>query len=80
MDDDQRPVKKLKYERPILVDLMDRDSLALGICTHGSSPGIGQQCASGGAADTPCNNGGGGQGCKPGAAAIGTCGSGTARY
>ena len=80
MDDDQRPAKKIKYEKPLLIDLMDRGSVALGACGHGSGPGIGQQCASGGAADSPCNNGGSLQGCKTGAAAIGTCSQGNGRY
>ncbi len=80
MDDDQRSAKKIKYERPLLVDLMDRSSVVLGACGHGSGPGILQQCVSGGAADSPCGGGGTLQGCKTGAAAIGSCASGNGRY
>ena len=76
MNDDQRPAKKIKYEKPLLIDLVDRD--ALGSCNHGSGPGPNQQCGSGGAASkNPCVGGGNPQGCKPGIAAIGGCLSGT---
>ena len=80
MDDDQQPSKKkLKYEKPVLIDLTDRGSVAVGLCSHGSRPGVNQQCASGGFADSPCSVGGGLQGCKSGTAANGSCSSGSGR-
>jgi hypothetical protein len=80
MDDDQRPPKKMKYEKPLLVDLTDRGSMAVGLCNYGSRPGVNQQCASGGFADSPCSVGGTLQGCKAGTAAIGSCATGDGRY
>jgi len=72
--------KEMKYEKPLLVDLTARGSVAVGLCSHGSRPGTLQQCASGGFADSPCSVGGSLQGCKAGIAAIGSCATGDGRY
>ena len=69
----------MKYEKPLLVDLTAHYPVAEGLCNYGSRPGVGQQCASGGFADSPCNVGGTLQGCKAGSAAVGSCASGTGK-